>query len=149
MLFALFGVAAFKECRHSKLSPNLKSKSMKKLLLTLLAVVQIMLLQAQDYPILVSPQWLHDHQADANLVILQVNFMKIDFDEEHISGARYLWPGWLAPDSPAGAMNQLDPGKAKEAIESLGISNDSRVVLCHVRGEVSPTARMFLSLENY
>jgi len=122
---------------------------MKKLLLTLLAVVQIISLHAQDHPILVSPQWLHDHQSDANLVILQVNDMKIDFDDEHISGARYLWPSWLAPDSPAGRMNELDDNKAKEAIESLGISNDSHVVLCHVRSEISSTARMFLSLENY
>ncbi len=122
---------------------------MKKLLITLLAIVQIISLQAQDYPILVSPQWLHDHLSDKNLVILQVNNMKIDFDDEHISGARYLWPAWLAPDSPAGAMNELEDNKAKEAIESLGISNDSHIVLCHVRGEVSSTARMFLSLENY
>jgi len=122
---------------------------MKKLLITLLTLIQTIFVYAQDYPVLVSPQWLHDHLQDKNLVILQVNFMKIDFDEEHIAGAHYLWPGWLAPDSPMGAMNQLDPAEAKESIESLGISNDSHVVLCHVRGEVSPTARMFLSLENY
>jgi thiosulfate/3-mercaptopyruvate sulfurtransferase len=122
---------------------------MKKVLVILLATLQVISLQAQDYPVLISPQWLHDHEKDANLVILQVNNMKIDFDDEHISNARYLWPGWLAPDSPAGAMNELDDSKAKEAIESLGISNESHVVLCHVRNEVSATARMFLSFENY
>lgn len=122
---------------------------MKKSILLTVICFQVGLLKAQDYPVLVSPQWLNEHKADKNLVIVQVNNMKIDFDDEHIEGARYLWPSWLAPDSPEGAMNQLPPEKAKEAIETLGISNESHVVLCHVRGEVSPTARMFLSLENY
>ncbi|HTH58331.1 MAG TPA: sulfurtransferase [Cyclobacteriaceae bacterium] len=121
---------------------------MKKLLVIPFVLFRIALL-AQDNPVLVSPQWLHDHQSDKNLVIVQVNFLKIDYDDEHIVGARYLWPGWLAPDSPVGAMNDPDPVKAKEVLESLGISNDSHVVLCHVRGEVSPTARMFLTLENF
>lgn len=122
---------------------------MKKISLTLAAFTLTFLLKAQDHSVLVSPQWLHDHLSDKNLVILQVNFMKMDYDDEHIAGARYLWPPWLTPDSPSGSMNQLDPEKAKDAIESLGISNDSHVVLCHVRGEIPSTARMFLSLENY
>src|SRR5258708_14527756 len=102
---------------------------------------------SQDAPILVSPQWLYDHQKDANVVIVQVNFMKIDYVEEHIAAARYLWPGWLAPDSPEGAMNEPDLTKASEIIGALGISNTSHVILCHVRNEVSPTARMFLTFE--
>jgi len=102
---------------------------------------------SQEPPILVSPQWLNDHQKDANVVIVQVNFMKIDYVEEHIAGARYLWPGWLAPDSPEGAMNEPDLTKASEIIGALGISNSSHVILCHVRNEVSPTARMFLTFE--
>jgi thiosulfate/3-mercaptopyruvate sulfurtransferase len=121
---------------------------MKKLLVFTSAVLVAISSQAQDYPVLVSPEWLHEHQADANLVLLQSTFLKLDYDDEHIAGARYLWPGWLAPDSPMGAMNDPDPAKAKEIIESLGISNDSHVVLCHVRNEVSPTARMFLTFEN-
>src|ERR1043166_5817576 len=100
---------------------------MKKLQLILIALFQISLSLAQDYPVLVNPRWLHDHQSDKNLVLLQVNFLKIDYDDEHIAGAQYLWPGWLAPDSPVGAMNDPDPAKAKQIIESFGISNDSHV----------------------
>src|SRR5258705_2943266 len=100
---------------------------------------------SQEAPILVSPQWLNDHQKDPNVVIVQVNFMKIDYADEHIAGARYLWPGWLAPDSPEGAMNEPDLKKANEIIGSLGIFNDSRVILVHVRNEVSPAARMLLT----
>ena len=104
--------------------------------------------ESKDYPILVTPAWLNEHKTDADLVILQVSSLKFEFDNEHIPGARYLWPSWLAPDSPEGAMNAPDPKKATEMLQSLGISTDSHIILCHVRNEVSPTARMFLSLEN-
>jgi len=44
-------------------------------------------------------------------------------------------------------MNVPDLAKTNEIIGSLGISNSSKIVLCHVRNEVSPTARMFLMFE--
>jgi thiosulfate/3-mercaptopyruvate sulfurtransferase len=103
---------------------------------------------AQENSILLSAQWVKDHQADPKVILVQVNFLKLDYDAEHIAGARYLWPGSLAPDSPMGAMNEPDPKTAKQAVESLGISNDSHVILYFVRNEVSPTARIFLTFEN-
>jgi thiosulfate/3-mercaptopyruvate sulfurtransferase len=103
---------------------------------------------AADVPILVTPKWVNEHKNDAHVRVLQVSFLKFDYDNEHIAGAGYLWPGWLAPDSPEGAMNIPDLKKAEEIIGSLGISNDTHVVLYFIRNEVSPTARMFLSFEN-
>lgn len=102
---------------------------------------------AQEKPIIVTSEWLQQHQKDPGIVIVQVNFIKLDYDQEHIEGARFLWPGWLAPDSPEGNMNPPDLAKASELLGSMGISNNSHVVLCHVRNEVSATARMFLMLE--
>ncbi len=98
--------------------------------------------------ILVNAQWVKDHQSDPKMVLVQVNFLKLDYDAEHIAGARYLWPGSLAPDSPQGAMNEPDMKSAKEVMEGLGISNDNHVVIYFVRSEVSPTARIFLTIEN-
>jgi thiosulfate/3-mercaptopyruvate sulfurtransferase len=120
---------------------------MRKILFGALALVASPVLFAQEMSILVTPQWLHEHKNDPSVVILQVNNMKLDYDQEHIEGARYLWPAWLAPDSPEGAMNVPDIARLNEVIGSLGISNESHVVLCHVRNEVSPTARMFLMFE--
>jgi thiosulfate/3-mercaptopyruvate sulfurtransferase len=105
-------------------------------------------LLAQENPILVTAQWAKDHQGDSKVVLVQVNFLKLDYDAEHIAGARYLWPGSLAPDSPMGAMNEPDLKSAKEIVENLGISNDSHVIIYFVRNEVSPTARIFLTFEN-
>ena len=104
--------------------------------------------QQPDQPILVSPQWVKEHQNDPGLVILQVNFLQFDYEKEHIEGARFLWPAWLAPDSPEmGSYNVPAPKQATEILQKLGISKSSKVVLCHVRNEVSVTARMFLTLE--
>ncbi|MGC4021470.1 MAG: sulfurtransferase [Cyclobacteriaceae bacterium] len=103
---------------------------------------------AQNNPILVSAQWVKDHQSDPKVVLIQVNFLKLDYDAEHIPGAQYLWTGVLAPDSPMGAMNEPDAKTAKEVVEGLGISNDSHVIIYFVRNEVSPAARIFLTFEN-
>jgi len=102
---------------------------------------------AESNSIVVSPQWLHDHLKDNNLVILQVNFLRLDYQNEHIEGARFLWPQWISPDSPEGTFNIPTAEQANKALSSLGVSNDSHVVLCHTRSDVSVTARMFLMLE--
>src|SRR6185503_11191256 len=103
--------------------------------------------KAQD-DIIVSPQWLNDHMKDPDLVILHLNFLKIDYDNEHIKGARYLWPDWLAANSPQGSFNTPDPKEATKILQSLGVNKNSKIVLCHNFGDVSVTARMFITLEN-
>ncbi len=98
-------------------------------------------------PILVTPQWLNEHKTDPNLVILQVSFLQATYDREHIAGARFLWPSWLAPNSPQSSYNTPDPKEAERVLQELGISNNSHVVVYHVINEISPSARMFLTLE--
>ena len=101
--------------------------------------------KAQD--VIVSPQWLNDNMNDPKLVIVQPSFLKLDYDNEHIKGARYLWPDWLTANSPQGTYNPPDPKAATKILQDLGINKDSKVVLCHAFGDVSITARMFLTLE--
>jgi thiosulfate/3-mercaptopyruvate sulfurtransferase len=98
-------------------------------------------------PILVTPQWLNEHKSDPNLIILQVNFLQAEYEKEHIAGARFLWPNWLAPNTPQGNFNAPNTNDAEEILRSFGIFNTSHVVVCHVKNEVSPSARMFLTLE--
>jgi thiosulfate/3-mercaptopyruvate sulfurtransferase len=119
---------------------------MKKLLIACIITLCVLSASAQSQ-LLVSPQWLKEHQNDKDLVILQVSGLKLDFDKEHISGSQYLWPATLAPDSPYGNFNAPDPNVAAQYLESVGISNNSKVVLVHTRSDVSPTTRMFLTLE--
>lgn len=97
--------------------------------------------------ILVTPQWLNEHKSDKGLVILQPSFLRLDYENEHIEGARYIWPSSLSPDSPQGSMNAPDPKAAAELLGSLGISRNSQIVLCHLRSDISQTTRLFLVLE--
>ncbi len=98
--------------------------------------------------IIVSSQWVNDNINDPNLVIIQPSFLKLDYDNEHIKGARYLWPDWLTANSPEGTYNPPDPKTATKVLQDLGINKNSKVVLCHAFGDVSITARMFITLEN-
>lgn len=100
-------------------------------------------------PILVTPQWLNEHKADANVVILQVSFMKYEYDQAHIPGARFLWPEWLAPNSPYGNYNAPDIKKATDLLNGFGINNNSHIIIYYVRNEVPAAARMFLTLEHF
>lgn len=104
---------------------------------------------ARNQSLLISPQWLNDHLQDRDLVVLQVNHLKLDYDKEHIEGARFLWPAWLAPDSPHGSFNAPDTKTATDIFKQLGITNQSKVVICFVHNDVSVAARMFLTLEHF
>jgi thiosulfate/3-mercaptopyruvate sulfurtransferase len=120
---------------------------MKKVLSVFILFILVSSVSAQQSTLIVTPQWVKEHEKDANLVILQVNFLKADYDREHIEGARFLWPAWLSPDSPEATFNTPDLKAANEILSNLGVSNTSQIVLCHTRSDVSVTARMFLLLE--
>lgn len=114
------------------------------------AVILLFLLgtcKAIGQDLLVTPLWVHEHSKDQDLVILQVNRMKLDFELEHIPGAKFLWNGWLAPNTPDGNMNAIDPKEGEKTLRTLGINNNSLVVVCFTKDEVTVTARMFLMLE--
>lgn len=116
--------------------------------LTLALFVVALYASAQNSSLLVSVDWLKEHQHDANLVLVQANFLKFDYDREHIEGANYLWPEWLAPNAPTGSYNAPDVQKATDLLRSWGVNTNSTIVLYHIRNEVSPVARMFLTLED-
>jgi thiosulfate/3-mercaptopyruvate sulfurtransferase len=100
-------------------------------------------------PILVTPQWLNEHKADPNVVIVQVSFMKYEYDQAHIPGASFLWPEWLAPNSPYGSYNVPDVKKATEVLNGFGITNKSHIIIYYVRNEIPAAARMLLTLEHF
>lgn len=122
---------------------------MKRLFVTIVAFLYFFSAQAQQ-PVIVSPQWLHDHLNDPNLVILYTGFViKGDFDREHIEGSRFLWADWLAPDTPEASMNTVDAKTATKRLQDLGINKNSKIVLCHKGADVTITSRMFCSLEYF
>jgi len=121
---------------------------MKKNILIVLVLFMITLTtKVAGQEVIVTPQWLNDNLKDPDLVILQPSFLKLDYDVEHIHGARFLWPDWLTANSPEGTYNPPDPKEATKILQQLGVNKNSKIVLCHAWGDVSITARMFLTLE--
>lgn len=103
--------------------------------------------KAKEIPVLVSAEWLNENKNDPELVLLQVNFLRLDYQEEHIPGARFLWPDWLAAHSPEGNFNPPDAAAATKVLQELGVNKNSHIILYHTRGDVTVTARMFVTLE--
>ena len=101
-------------------------------------------------PVIVSPQWLNENMKDPNLVILYTGFIvKADYDREHISGSRFLWPEWLAYNTPEANMVSADAKTATKVLQNLGVNKNSTIVICHKGADVTIASRMFLALENF
>jgi thiosulfate/3-mercaptopyruvate sulfurtransferase len=122
---------------------------MKRLLGFCLLAFAMFAAKAQQ-PVIVSPQWLNENVKDPDLVILYTGFViKADYDKEHIEGSRFLWPEWLAFNTPETNMASADVKTATKVLQNLGINKNSKIVICHRGGDYTIAARMFMSLEHY
>ena len=102
--------------------------------------------QSPAVPLVVSTAWLRDHASDPKIVVLYVG-PKPQYDSSHVAGARFT--AFEALDAPRGGGLSLElPSveRADSAIEGLGISNDSKVVI-YTTDWVTPAARVLLTLE--
>jgi thiosulfate/3-mercaptopyruvate sulfurtransferase len=119
---------------------------MKHVLASLVLFASTSLASAAD--MLVTPAWLVEHRGEKNLVLLHVG-VPADFEKEHIPGAQLVNPQDLAIPRAEGALIlqllPLDQLHAK--LESLGIGDDSRVVVYFGKDWVSPTTRVYFSLD--
>jgi thiosulfate/3-mercaptopyruvate sulfurtransferase len=98
---------------------------------------------------LVSTGWLADHLQDGNLTILAVG-TEADFTAAHIPGALALdYRTIQLPTSPEQPLNlQLPPvADLEKVFSTLGISNDSRIVLYMSKDQIAQTARVWLTLD--
>jgi thiosulfate/3-mercaptopyruvate sulfurtransferase len=122
---------------------------MKKILLAAMMLFVIAVAKAQQ-PVIVSPQWLNENIKNPDLVILYTGFIvKADYDREHIEGSRFLWPEWLAFNTPEANMVSADAKTATKALQDLGINKNSIVVICHKGSDVTIASRMFIELEHF
>jgi thiosulfate/3-mercaptopyruvate sulfurtransferase len=104
-------------------------------------------LASDDAPVLVSPSWLADHLNDPDMVVINVSQSIRDYRRGHIPGARFLWPTSVAAANTELSFELVSVEQLDTLLEGLGISNDSRIVLCGVNGNVSATARVYITLD--
>jgi thiosulfate/3-mercaptopyruvate sulfurtransferase len=97
---------------------------------------------------LVSTAWLAEHLHDANVVVLAVG-QKSDYDAGHIPGSIFAdYHETHLMNSPAGlTIELLPPDQFVKVFTSLGVTNDSHIILYQAKDWFSPTARVFMTLD--
>jgi thiosulfate/3-mercaptopyruvate sulfurtransferase len=95
---------------------------------------------------LVSTSWLEQHLNDRNLVVLHVGHDRGQFDSGHIPGSRFVRLDDLV-EQHKDSLNELPPVEDLQVtFESLGVGNESRVVLTGDTGGVL-AARAYFTLD--
>jgi thiosulfate/3-mercaptopyruvate sulfurtransferase len=94
---------------------------------------------------LVSTAWLAEHLNDRSLVILQTG-NRAGYDAGHVPGARLIEMSMISASGPL--TLELPPvDKLKSAFEELGVSNNSRIVICFSGNSMTPATRVFFTLD--
>jgi len=95
---------------------------------------------------LVSTSWLQEHLADRDLVVLYIGQDQTRFDEGHVPGSRFVRLDELV-EQRKDSLNELPPVADLQALfESLGVGDDSRVILMGDHGGVF-AARAYFTLD--
>src|SRR6266513_2463903 len=96
--------------------------------------------------LIVSTDWLGQHLKDDSLILLQVGERK-EYDAEHIAGAQFIQLADISTRAQ-GLILELPPvDQLKAAFEKLGITDKSRIIVYFSKDWVSPTARVFMTLD--
>lgn len=95
---------------------------------------------------LVSSDWLADHVADPNIVILHVSANRTAYDAGHIPGARFVALSEIAITRD-GIPNELpDSEILVKVFEAAGVSDNQRVIV-YTDATVLPATRTYFTLD--
>lgn len=102
---------------------------------------------AQREPMLVTVDWLAEHMTNPSLVLLQIGDRK-DYERGHIPKAQFLEYENISTPHGQGLMLELPPVEQLVSVfERLGVSNSSHVILYFGTNWVSPTTRVYWTLD--
>jgi len=104
--------------------------------------------EAKHEGLLVSTAWLSENLLDPGLVLLHYG-MKSEFTQEHIPGARFVNIWELLAENEQGIRNELpEKQDLEQSLRSLGINNNSTIVICYENADAIPrAARLFFTLD--
>ena len=97
-------------------------------------------------PLVVSTAWLGEHLNDRGLVIISVG-PRASYEAGHIPGARFVEMSAISTSAPGSTLEMPPVDKLKTAFEDLGVSNNSRIVICFLADYVSPSTRVYFTLD--
>jgi len=97
--------------------------------------------------LIVSTDWLARHLKDKSLVLLQVG-EKDQYTEAHIPGAQFIALADISTPRDAKLSLELPPvSQLKATFEKLGVTDKSRIIVYFSKDWVTPTARVFMTLD--
>lgn len=97
--------------------------------------------------LIVSTDWLASHLNDVSLVLLQVG-EKDEYLAGHIPGAQFVTLADISTPRGSGLTLELPAvTQLQTAFEKLGVTDKSRVVIYFSKDWVSPTTRVFFTLD--
>lgn len=97
--------------------------------------------------LIVSTDWLGKHLNDDSLILLQVG-EKDEYTAGHIPRAQFIALTDLSTPRGQGLALELPAvDQLKQALEKLGVSDNSRIVVYFGKDWVTPTARVFMTLD--
>lgn len=104
--------------------------------------------QAPRDRLLVTPSWLAPHLDDPELVLLHVGEAD-EYAAAHIPGARLVRMEDVSTGHDAGEpmLQTLPPDELRGRLETLGISDRSRIVVYYGNDWVSPATRIVFALD--
>jgi thiosulfate/3-mercaptopyruvate sulfurtransferase len=97
--------------------------------------------------LIVTTDWLAKHLNDDGLVLLEVGD-KADYLAGHIPGAQFIALADISTPRGSGLILELPPvEQLKATFEKLGVTDRSRIVVYFGKDWVTPTARVFMTLD--
>lgn len=130
---------------------------MRKLLTNLTAMVAVLAFTSLACPdnanakvrssMIVSTAWVANHLNDDSLVLLQVGDKK-EYDAAHIPGAQFIQTSDISTPRGQGLILELPSiDQLKAIFEKLGVTDKSRIVVYFSKDWVTPTARVYFTLD--
>jgi thiosulfate/3-mercaptopyruvate sulfurtransferase len=104
--------------------------------------------QASKVSPVVSCSWLKDNLSQPGLVVLHVSGTKLDYDNGHIPGSQFLWPGYVVISTEKESTAPAPVGDVTKLLRLLGVNNDSHIILCGIYGNIITVCRVFVNLEH-
>jgi thiosulfate/3-mercaptopyruvate sulfurtransferase len=102
--------------------------------------------KGESNSMLVSTTWLAEHINDTSIVVINIG-PRAGYDAGHIPGARFLEMSSIAATGQPLTLELPPVDKLKSSFEELGVSDNSRVVLCFLANYVSPATRVYFTLD--
>ena len=97
--------------------------------------------------LIISTEWLAQHLNDSSIVLLQVG-EKDEYLAGHIPGAQFITLADISTPRGEGLALELPSvAQLKTTFEKLGVIDKSRIVVYFSKDWVSPTARVFMTLD--